>query len=383
MKRILVKLLAMSHALVFALAGCAQGSEGISDSETPAALTAGTEDTSLLDKSDVETEPTDTDDNKDDTKEEKAPWVFSVERGVSVRDVAIDIAGDGEAIEIIQISDIHYNAINDKDREENDPLVMGSYNDQTLWLKDGASNANVLKALKLAENADQIVLTGDLISYLSYGNLELLKENLWTPYGDRIMACVGNHDALRCWNAKTDESDTLEERIAILQEHWINDVYYSHKIIDERVMLIQMDNAMRSDYNKFFWDVQVELLRADIELAREKGYAVLLFYHIPLTTMNTKYFSTKPASQIGSGGNINFYTGGVGIAGGAGADKQIYDIITSSADVIKATFCGHHHGDYYTEIKATTPDGTETVIPQYVLTALPYQSGSITRITLK
>ena len=57
--------------------------------------------------------------------------------------------------------------------------------------------------------------------------------------------------------------------------------------------------------------------------------------------------------------------------------KKMYELITSNADVIKAVFCGHMRSDYYTEIKAKNADGTDNVIPQYVLTATHFDQGHV------
>lgn len=324
---------------------------------------------------------------KEDTMKEqintkKEPWIIKNVGGVSVREVSIDIAGDGEAIEIVQLSDIHFNAINDQDREENNELVMGSYNDEKLWLKDGASLGNLQRCLNYAKDADQIVITGDLISYLSYGNLELVKKHIFDPYPN-IMACLGNHDPLRSWKGSVNEKATLDDRLKILEDNWIHDIYYSSKVIDERVMVIQMDNGLKAEYgvSEAFWDRQIEPLKNDLATAREKGYTVLLFYHIPISTGNVKYFSTQP---IGNRGSVaNFYTGNIVGKYSTGASKTIYDMIVSNGDIIKGTFCGHMHADYYTEITATGADGGEYIIPQYILTALPYDSGHALKITLK
>ena len=73
--------------------------------------------------------------------------------------------------------------------------------------------------------------------------------------------------------------------------------------------------------------------------------------------------------------------------------KQVYELITNSPDVIKGYFCGHNHGDAYTEIKAKTPEGKPAYIPQYVLANMSRRmdgdhaestgTGNLTRIILK
>lgn len=312
----------------------------------------------------------------------EAKWTVKEADGVKVREVSIDAIKSGRPIEIVQLSDIHFNYINDRDREENHELVISSYNDPVLWLKDGASSVNLQRCFEYAGAADQVVITGDLMSYLSYGNLELIKKYVFDPHPD-IIAGLGNHDPLRSWRASVDERDTLDERLKIIEDNWIHDIYYSSKVIDGRVMIIQMDNGLKSEYAvpEAFWECQLEPLKRDLSLARENGYTVLLFYHIPISTgnpINTETYAigsdTKP---------VNLYNGNLIGSHSKGVSKDIYELIINSGDVIKATFCGHMHADYYTEICAKDKDGNPCIIPQYTLTAMPYNNGHVVKITLK
>ena len=41
------------------------------------------------------------------------------------------------------------------------------------------------------------------------------------------------------------------------------------------------------------------------------------------------------------------------------------------------------HANYYTEIKAFAPDGSDCVIPQWILTGLPYNKGHVMKIKIK
>ena len=60
--------------------------------------------------------------------------------------------------------------------------------------------------------------------------------------------------------------------------------------------------------------------------------------------------------------------------------RAVYDLITHSADVVKGIFAGHFHSDIHLEIRAQTPDGTPTAIPQFISTALAYGAGHMMRI---
>ena len=314
-----------------------------------------------------------------------APWIIKDTDGVRVYEVTVEAIKSGHPLRIVQMTDVHFNAINDEDREENNELVMASYNDPVLWLKDGESRVNLEKCFNASKGADQIVITGDLLSYLSYGNLELVKKYIFEPHPD-VLAVLGNHDPLRSWRASADERDTLDERLKILEENWIHDIYYTSKVIDDRVMLIQLDNGLKSEYGvaEAFWDRQIEPLKNDLATAREKGYTVLLFYHIPISAENPKYAACEPLLSKGIVANLDSGSGGNVVGSrSVGASKTIYDLITNNGDIIKGAFCGHMHANYYTEISAKDKNGNGCVIPQYVLTGVPYNSGHIIDIMIK
>jgi hypothetical protein len=136
----------------------------------------------------------------------------------------------------------------------------------------------------------------------------------------------------------------------------------------------------------FFTEYQFEKLSADLKTARENGYTVLVFFHEPLTTNIEEYKETKvlddtddPIKSV-----YDYYTGwhiGAAHKNDTPETMKVYDLITSSADVIKGIFAGHRHYNYYTEIKATDADGNDTVIPQYVMRSCGYNEyGCVTRI---
>lgn len=304
-------------------------------------------------------------------------WTYkTTSAGVLVREITIDSGKGGDAIEIVQLSDLHINYFNQRDLDEANPALMSTMENRQ-WLKNFGSQTNINRCMEMFKNADQIVLTGDVIDSLSWGALEKLNSEIFQKY-DNVMACLGNHDASRQNQGTVADTTTLESRLAIVQENWCNDVFYSSKVIGDKVMLIQMDNG--SKYA--FWDVQVDQLAADLATARANGYVVLIFYHIPLATANP-YDKEVEALKVGDPNfaKRNFYNEGVGRYS-EGASKAVYDLITNNGDIIKGTFCGHNHNDYYTEIKAKTASGEATVIPQYTLLGIPYNRGHALKITI-
>ncbi len=305
-------------------------------------------------------------------------WVYQLGvGGIRVREAVIDSGRGGETVEIVQISDLHYNKVNNRDLEEKNPSVMSTY-EQRDFLSGGSSLANAEVCLRYASFFDQMVLTGDTLDYVSWGSLELLKESVWDKYPEALVA-LGNHDSVRVMGLPNDVKDptTRESRYALLQQHWRHDVYYTAKVVKNKVMVIQLDNSQNG-----FWDSQVPKLAADIETAREKGYTVLLFMHTPLNTANPAETCVQPISLRSKGG-CDFYTGCVGGEKSRGATREVWDLIMNNADVIRGVFAGHMHADYYTEMCAKTPSGEDRNIPQYVLSSAAYDKGYALKITVK
>lgn len=314
-------------------------------------------------------------------------WTYKTDANeVVVRELTIKAKKSGTPLEIVQLTDIHFNYCNEEDLK--DPVLKSTYENRK-WLRiDPANNkngslTNAIRCLDYAAGADQLVVTGDIYDYLSQGVIELAKEHIFNRFPN-VMACAGNHEALRQMQGTVEDTTSWEHRMELLKNSWPHDVDYYSKVLDERVMLIQMNNASDSNI-KFgcFWDHQVEKLQKDLELAREKDYTVLLFYHIPLATGNPKDYSIN-ALMVGDPVNstINLYTGGVGNHS-SGASKEVYDLITNNADIIAGAFCGHKHGDFYAEIKAKNADGSDAVIPQYVLNGVAYGKGHVLKITIE
>lgn len=306
-------------------------------------------------------------------------WTYKLEKGVGVRDLVINTDKGGEDIQIIQITDPHLSWVNETDLA--DETIKNTYNTRVFG-KDGSHWSNMQKCLELTSDADQIVITGDIYDYLTTEVINRVQEDVFAPNADKLMACLGNHEAVKAMGEENEYywNDVLPERMETLEENWVNDVYYSSKVLGEKVMLIQMDNGVTGK----FWDVQVDKFSADLERARANGYAVLLFYHIPIATLNANDINSKCCGIQASGTESYFNFCSTGAApGGNDATGKICSLIFSNGDIIKGAFCGHKHSDFYTEIKATDPSGNSAPIPQYILAGAYVGGGQVMRITVK
>lgn len=312
---------------------------------------------------------------------DKKTWIYQLGTdGVMVRETELDFGLGGDPVELVQISDMHICLINARDEAENNPTVISS-SKNSFWKWKGESIPNVRKAMEYASHFDdQTIITGDSITFLSWGALEKLQAEVWDKDPSTLIT-LGNHEIVMKNLGKVEETTTLDSRYNMLAEQWRHNVYYTSRIIDNKVMVVQMDNSPSR-----YWDGQAERLSADIDYARANGLKILIFQHVPVSTGNPDHTAVD-AIRVNDTGSatLNFYSNQAHaiLPTKDAATAEVYDVITKNADVIKGIFCGHQHCDSYVEVNATTKDGEETVIPQYILTANAYENGHVMKITVK
>ena len=301
-------------------------------------------------------------------------WIYQLGTdGVMVREATFDSGRGGAPVEIVQISDMHFNSVNGKDLEEQNPSIMA--------IKDhrkpmGAARINAEKCLQYASYFDQTVITGDTIDFLTWGALDMVKSIIWDKYPNTLIT-LGNHDSVRTWTFKGYVADTTtrESRYEILQDNWKHDIFYTSKVLGNKVLIVQMENGALT-FNKD----QIAKLKADIATAKSKGYIILLFFHVPIGTGKSEDAAVKPI-RVTSQQTNKLNATDVNLRD---ADTlEMYNLITNNADVIKGIFTGHVHNDHYVEVKAKTSDGQDAVIPQYVLAGSFYDNGHVLKITVK
>lgn len=296
---------------------------------------------------------------------------------LKIRKIRIKALQQGKRIDICQISDVHFNYLNEEDFAEQNPAVMSSFQNR-YWLRGGASVKNAIMALEYGAHCDQTVITGDIMDYYTKGALACTRKYIWEPYPDVICA-LGGHDITCQMQGTVPDTIPMEEKIKTLKSVWKHDLFYYARILDNRVMLIQMFNDCRR-YTK----EQLHKLSCDIEKARREQLTVLLFQHEPLRTGNPKDIDVPNIRTYDENGHDYYH---LGEADTDTISEKMYGLITSSGDVIKGIFCGHRHNDVYTEIKATAKraDGIQeaTKIPQHILTANAYEMGHVMHIIVE
>lgn len=257
----------------------------------------------------------------------KSDVFYEAENGLTVREITIDSGNDAPPVIIAQITDAHI-AFREHERQ------------------------NWETCLRYAAQAEYVVATGDLIEALEVDLLAYLKNSV-SQYPN-VLLSLGNHDLI----PTPTTPKTMEERYALLQAYWPNDVVYSSVVVGNKAMLIQLDNSREE-----FSAEQLTKLQADLLKARAQGYAVVLFHHIPFHHL--PLCATPPAE------------------GESNTTRELYTLICSQADIIKGAFCGHLHDNYTHNHTAKTPLGEDAVIPQYISRGTFSNNGHITKIIIK
>lgn len=324
---------------------------------------------------------------------------YALKNGLKVREVEFDFNTSGkdrDDITIIHFADTHLNSINDKDWAEADPCILSTYRGRS-WNRNGSSVPAINTVMEYASFYDKTVITGDIMDYFSWGCAEMIQKLIIDKDKSAILT-IGNHEPARLMqpdDSSLRDNMPIEEKYARIQSMWPQNVKYYSEILknddgENMVMVVSMDNQRYG-----YWEDQIEPLTADIERARSLGIKMLFFQHCPVCTIPgggedwvTFFYEpgdTSGMTVIDGVKHTNF--GASNFAGSAtkyeGANKAVYDLITSNADVVAGLFCGDWHVNMYTEIQGKTPSGEKVMIPQYVVTANAYAQGSAIKITIK
>lgn len=301
--------------------------------------------------------------------------------GQYIFEIEIDSGLGGESVEIDQITDIHFNYVSISD--EGDGEVMGTKKCR-MWNKEGESVKSAIKAMDVAQYADQTVITGDVFDYLSHGCMMLTKKHVLDRDPDVLMT-LGGHELTKQMQTGLPDETPIEERYGMLGEVWPHDMFYHSKVVCDKVIAVCLDNSLGK-----FLPCQQGKLEADIKKARDEGKIILAFMHEPVATRTHK--GAIPAFWEMEGAHKSFDFDGATTVGAKPdtdeATASVYALLTENADVVKGVFCGHRHSAFYTEISASYTDEKgkhPLAIPQWVAPGNPYLGhvGMVTRIIVK
>ncbi len=308
-------------------------------------------------------------------------WRYT-ESGVHERRTVIDIGKGGNPVEIVQITDVHFNYCNEEDLADEELAYTKTCRK---WLHDAASVTGIRNAISYAKLFDCVVVTGDTLDYQTRGAMELTKREIWDVVPDALIT-LGGHDVTREMQTGKPNELSVEERLCWLAREWKHDIFYESRVIGDKALVVALDNGCSC-----YRPSQVKKLKADIARARAENLALLIFEHEPIATRGPAEDDAIPAFHIYDSKVRTFLRE---LIGGSDRDesdatKEVYRLITENADVVRGVFCGHRHSAFYTEIHGTYTDENgavhERIIPQPVLEGNPYdgQCGHVMRITVK
>ncbi len=289
--------------------------------------------------------------------------------GIYFRLFHIHTGKPGKPVEIHQITDVHFNLCDDIDMENEE--LAGTVLCRK-WLAGGESVKGMENVLPMLRSADQVVVTGDTLDYLSHGAMMLTERYIWDVLPNALL-CLGGHELTRQMQTGKPDLTPSEERYALLRHFWHHDIHYVSRVVGDRAMVVCLDNSCGR-----YPAGTAEKLAADVSVARENGYALLLFQHEPLDTGKPED-ECCPTLWECDGKSYNFrHCIGSADRKTDAATAAVLDVIHENGDVIRGIFCGHLHSAYYTEIPAFGGH----VIPQFVLEGHPYngQVGHVLRI---
>lgn len=297
--------------------------------------------------------------------------------GQVIFETTIDSGLGGEEVEIDVMNDLHINYFTKED-EANEELMLTKK--CRTWNADGASVPAVIGGMDVAQFADQTVLAGDILDFMSDGTMKMTKKHIFDR-DPNVLCAIGCHDFSRQVQTGVADKDPSEVRVGILNDFWIHDVHYASRDVKNKVICVVLDNSLGK-----YADGNAEKLKADVERARKENKIILIFQHEPVCTGVPSDESLAPYYDAYRG-NRNYYNGDLVFSKAkemTGEDKEIYEIMKNSTDVIRGIFCGHFHSLFYNEITFETEDGIKT-IPQYTCVGNTYFGfkGVVTRIFVK
>lgn len=162
-------------------------------------------------------------------------WIYQKEDGMFVRKAIFKSRkADTNPVRILNFADVHLNYTNEEDLTNEE--VMYSKKCRS-WNADGISVKALEKAMKHGESFDKIVITGDVMDYLTCGSMELMDKYIWDK-DPNVMVALGGHELTRQMQTGRPNMTTLEERQEVVQKFWRHDMYYLSEVLGDRKSVV-------------------------------------------------------------------------------------------------------------------------------------------------
>lgn len=297
--------------------------------------------------------------------------------GTVIREV--HITGGTAKTEVGVLTDTHYEVINYNGPDMYDPEYMFTAQTRSSWNSERI-DLSTINAAKIASLGDKFIITGDIIDYTSLATLDLFKEQI-TDRFDNGTYIVGNHDAtMTVGSTGLNSAFSADVYKQPINDYWVNDpddldgdgdineLYYHSEVING-VMLVSIDNGSTYKYVQ----QQLDRFKQDLATAKENGYTILMFQHIPLATSDPLDAQLYPTEHFGDkwSGTRNYANANTGYSTANSkydfsynfsqpndaVGDEMYTLITNNSDIIRGFFTGHFHQSEYAEMLPRDKDG--------------------------
>lgn len=176
-------------------------------------------------------------------------------------------------VRVLHLTDIHLSLADDAD---GDSMKRHARGRRAVF--QGEANADdetklpdlLREAMAYGRQFDATVITGDVLDFVTHGNLAAAQEIL-APY--EYLFCAGNHE----FTPRVGQTDRFANRAAfydMVQAAFRGDMTFDSRVVGG-VNLITMENGL------YVWyPGQLEKLRREVA----RGYPCVVFCHVPLTS---------------------------------------------------------------------------------------------------
>lgn len=225
-----------------------------------------------------------------------------------------------------------------------DPELLYTFSKRTEFAF-GESAASVKNAVSFCKNTAKTVVIGSVLDYLSHGGATMFKKYVVSS-GLNITAIAGRYDFTKRTGTHTFDQTPLKDRVETVKNVFSNDIFYTSEVLDGSLLVIAMTNASKvrpdknadfdTEFSGHYMLSQCQKLKSDLDYARTKGLAVLIFQSEPIYAENVE----QPLSTNDEVENFDFTKCVGNRPSDTETDKSVYALIANSADVICGIVCG-------------------------------------------
>lgn len=295
----------------------------------------------------------DVDEDLEDESEKEEPSGIGI--GLQVDEVTIDLPGVENSYELLFVSDMHILTVDESVYEDHIPVAQNRY-ENMFRSSTGTYSKDTWKALSSVIDdwqADALIMGGDMMDFVSPGNVALFQEGLnqiSTPY----MYLRADHDLGTWYSASLTEEDALELHRGICS---YEDMY---------VMEFQ-------DFYVLGWNNSTgQLTEAGLATAQDiwdDGKPIILVTHVPINSIVDNGLA-ETAANIDPQGRVKLWGYDCLYQPGEYTTATFLEMLYDAQSPVEAVLSGHLHFKY------TVPLTEQTM--EYVFA--PAFAGNIAKI---